>query len=450
MKRFKIFFTIVVLLLSGLAHSQIGIGTSEPDPSAILDLTSTSQGLLLPRMTGLQQTNLENPAIGLIVFNTTTGQIETNKGDGLGGSLWVGGPTTTGVTAPLGTNTTQLATTEFVIANTGNYIFKEGIGAEDTSSRSNVVISGMTVTPPAGTYSVSFNSQYNNALITSTNTDFMDDLLSAYDQITSIQEPAISHIATFGTESLIPGVYSIVGASTVTGILTLNAGGNPNAIFIIKATGSITVAAGSQIKLTNSANPANVFWVSEGAINVGAGCVAKGIFISNGSALSMGDGTSLDGRMFTTIGAIAFGTGTAKTPGLSTIIDLGSLSTFIFFTNNGAINNSGLSTITGDILTNLGATGSLAIATVIGTIYDPNVGILITNTVVSNGAFGIFKDGIVIPNSVRNIKSSGNTLIIALQSLVTVDGTQTIDIRWKTDLTKLSIGNRTLTLIKVH
>ena len=161
--------------------------------------------------------------------------------------------------------------------------------------------------------------------------------------------------------------------------------------------------------------------------------------------------------MFSTSGALAFGPGNAIIPELSNTINLGSLSTFIMFTNNGAINNTGISTITGDILSNNGDTGSLVAATVTlnGTIFDPiKIGNVVTietpNTTLSKATFSIFQDGVVLPNSIRNLKSNGNAAIVALQSLATVNGNQAIDIRWKTDFTKLTLGNRTLTLIKVH
>lgn len=153
-----------LLLLSAVAQAQIGIGTLVPDTSALLELKSNTKGFLLPRMTSDEQAALSNPAKGLAIFNTTTNQIENNIGDGLASVLWVGA-STKGITAPLGTNTTQLATTEFVLANTGNFSFLDGVDAVTTNSTTEVVVSGMTVTPPAGTYAISFNSQHNNSPI---------------------------------------------------------------------------------------------------------------------------------------------------------------------------------------------------------------------------------------------------------------------------------------------
>lgn len=48
----------------------VGIGTENPDPSALLDLKSESKGLLLPRMTAGQRNALSQPATGLLVYQT--------------------------------------------------------------------------------------------------------------------------------------------------------------------------------------------------------------------------------------------------------------------------------------------------------------------------------------------------------------------------------------------
>ena len=49
----------------------VGIGTASPNASAILDLTSTTQGLLIPRMTTTQRNAIASPSTGLIVYDTT-------------------------------------------------------------------------------------------------------------------------------------------------------------------------------------------------------------------------------------------------------------------------------------------------------------------------------------------------------------------------------------------
>lgn len=51
-----------------LVEGKIGIGTSVPNSNAILDITSTTNGVLLPRMTKLQRDNIQNPTIGLEIY----------------------------------------------------------------------------------------------------------------------------------------------------------------------------------------------------------------------------------------------------------------------------------------------------------------------------------------------------------------------------------------------
>ncbi|MFD2824669.1 hypothetical protein ACFS5M_13385 [Lacinutrix iliipiscaria] len=52
------------------ALAQVGIGLLDPDDSAMLDISSTDKGLLVPRMTSAQRTSISSPAEGLLVFDT--------------------------------------------------------------------------------------------------------------------------------------------------------------------------------------------------------------------------------------------------------------------------------------------------------------------------------------------------------------------------------------------
>jgi len=58
-----------VISFVGTHWSCVGIGTISPDPSAILDLSSSDQGLLVPRLTTLQMNNIISPGRGLIIYN---------------------------------------------------------------------------------------------------------------------------------------------------------------------------------------------------------------------------------------------------------------------------------------------------------------------------------------------------------------------------------------------
>jgi hypothetical protein len=57
-----------------------GFGTATPDAKAALDVTSTTQGFLPPRMTTAQRDAIVSPTAGLVLYNSTTNklQVRTN------------------------------------------------------------------------------------------------------------------------------------------------------------------------------------------------------------------------------------------------------------------------------------------------------------------------------------------------------------------------------------
>jgi hypothetical protein len=67
----KQFYTLLAaVLVTASTFAQVGIGTNTPDASAALDLTSTTGGLLTPRMTAAQRDAIATPSQGLIIFCT--------------------------------------------------------------------------------------------------------------------------------------------------------------------------------------------------------------------------------------------------------------------------------------------------------------------------------------------------------------------------------------------
>ena len=61
---------LAAVLLTTTTYAQIGINNENPDASAALDITSTTGGLLVPRMTNAQRQAISSPAAGLQVFVT--------------------------------------------------------------------------------------------------------------------------------------------------------------------------------------------------------------------------------------------------------------------------------------------------------------------------------------------------------------------------------------------
>lgn len=66
----KMKIILFLLLVSFCAFSQTGIGTTTPDASAKLEVSSTTKGLLTPRMTSAQRAVINLPANGLLVYQT--------------------------------------------------------------------------------------------------------------------------------------------------------------------------------------------------------------------------------------------------------------------------------------------------------------------------------------------------------------------------------------------
>lgn len=67
----KKFYLIALLLLGSMSYSQVGIGTVTPSTSSALDIQSTTQGLLTPRMSSAERIAISSPANGLLVYDTT-------------------------------------------------------------------------------------------------------------------------------------------------------------------------------------------------------------------------------------------------------------------------------------------------------------------------------------------------------------------------------------------
>ena len=82
---------------SSQAQTNVGVGTASPDPSAILDITSSDLGILVPRMTSLQRSAIPTPATGLLVYD-----VDFNQFWYYDGTAWVAFVGPAGPTGPQG------------------------------------------------------------------------------------------------------------------------------------------------------------------------------------------------------------------------------------------------------------------------------------------------------------------------------------------------------------
>ncbi|MFM9827031.1 ice-binding family protein [Flavobacterium sp.] len=428
MKKISCFLILVFFLVPLFVGAQVGIGTVNPDPSALLELYSNSAGLLVPRMTTAERDVIVAPAVGLLIYNTSTSNFNFFDLD------W---KDYSGFAKNYNSNLT---------------------GDITTTATSNEVINGMSITPLfAGKYKVTFNSYYNNAPIVRgpfTSLDAKNQLQATYNNLMSLTVTNSAHAVVFGSgETIIPGVYTIAGATSTVGTINFDGQGNPDALFVIRIGAAFATAANTNMVLLNGAKASNIFWVIEGAASMAASNILKGTIITNGGQISIASGGDLEGRLFAITGAVAFGPGTAIIPPGNSVIDLGVLSTFVFFSGTGAISNVDTSVITGDIGTVAGAiTGFGSPNVFTGLILYPGVTITTSSPNNTNalGTFGIYQNGVLIPSSNKILTSNANATNLSLQAIATILPNQVIDVRWNTDSEKIVMGNRTLTLIKIQ
>ncbi|MDI5899630.1 ice-binding family protein [Flavobacterium yafengii] len=421
----QLFLFLVTPLFVG---AQVGIGTVNPDPSALLELYSNNKGLLVPRMTTAERDLIVAPADGLLIYNTSTSNFNLFDID------W------NDYSSPAINYNSNLT------------------GDITTTSKSNVVVNGMSVTPLfGGKYKVTFTSYYGNSPIVRgafSSLDAKNKLQATYNYLMSLAVTNSVHAVFIGGgETLIPGIYDISGATSTVGTINFDGQGNPDALFVIRIGAAFATAASTNMVLLNGAKASNIFWVIEGAASMGASTILKGTVITNAGAIAIAAGADLEGRLFAITGAVGFSTGTAIIPLENSVIDLGVLSTFVFFSSTGAISNVGTSIITGDIGANLGLISGFGSPTIFnGFILNPGDSTIATsfpNKMKALGTFGIYQNGVLIPSSNKILTSTANFSNLTLQAIATILPNQAIDVRWNTNYGKIKMGNRTLTLIKI-
>ncbi|MFY9153371.1 MAG: ice-binding family protein, partial [Prolixibacteraceae bacterium] len=190
------------------------------------------------------------------------------------------------------------------------------------------------------------------------------DLLIAYNQLNSAIPTFFPAPLLGNGVTLYPGIYEVSGAATLNLDLTLDAKGDANAVFIFQIQGSLSTNASSEIKLINGAMACNVFWKVEGLVSMASGTTMRGTIIANNAAIVMGSGNTLEGRALTTAGAITVDGVLAYTPvgcGSPYLTgpaapDLASTACYVLFSADGSVTNTGITSLTGDVGTNAGAT----------------------------------------------------------------------------------------------
>lgn len=321
------------------------------------------------------------------------------------------------------------------------------------------------------------------------------DLLIAYNQLNSttptfFPAPLLGNGATLNA-----GVYSVSGASTLNGVLTLDAQNNSSAVFIFQISGPLSTAANSKVKLINGALACNVFWKVEGLVSMASGTTMRGTIIANNAAIEMNTGDTLEGRAFSTSGAITVDGVLAYTPiGCGSPVlngpiapALGTTECYAIYSTDGPVTNSGITYTTGDVGSNVGLTTGFNSLYINGTLHpipDPSTAqcgsdlllvynylnglpydiellhpeqfghnlVLTPHTYLLNAAT-IFTDTLYLnalgnTNAVFVIKIYGALSTSVNSKVILINGAQAKNVYWKvdgaTDITDYSVFNGTI------
>ncbi|HEY5383533.1 MAG TPA: ice-binding family protein [Candidatus Paceibacterota bacterium] len=205
------------------------------------------------------------------------------------------------------------------LSSSGNFAILAGSGITNTGAT--------TVTGDVGSYATltqtGFGPGADSVTITGTN-HFGDsttqtaktDLVTAYN-FAAAEGPTSPIVADLGGQTLTPGVYNSASTIGLTGVLTLDGQGDPNATFVFQAGSALTTLSGSSVHLINGAQACHVFWQVGSDATLGTGSTFRGSLIAL-SSITVTTGATVDGRVLARNGAVTLDTNAIAVPSTCT------------------------------------------------------------------------------------------------------------------------------------
>jgi hypothetical protein len=120
-----------------------------------------------------------------------------------------------------------------------------------------------------------------------------------------------------GGLTLSPGAYGYSTSAQLTGQLTLDAHGDPNAQFVFVIGSTLTTASASSVVLTNGASPCNVFWKIGSSATFGSGTAFEGNVMAL-TSISLNSGVTVLGRALARNGEVTLINDVLTLPGCAT------------------------------------------------------------------------------------------------------------------------------------
>lgn len=142
-----------------------------------------------------------------------------------------------------------------------------------------------------------------------------NDLTTAYNDIAATPCTVDLTGQNLGGLTLTPGVYCYSSSAQLTGALTLDALGNPNALFLFKIGTSLTTASGSSVTVINGGSSCNrVFWQVGSSATLGTGTAFAGDILAL-TSITLTTGANSSGRLLARNGAVTLDTNNVNTCG---------------------------------------------------------------------------------------------------------------------------------------
>lgn len=205
------------------------------------------------------------------------------------------------------------------LGSAGDFAILGGAGVTNTGV--STLITGNVGAFPTATINGLLSGNVNGILYTTADPivgTAKTDLTTAYNDAQGRSTDAISLPGQLGGLTLAPGLYVNSTSSGISGtgsnaILTLDAGGNANAVWIFKMGSTLITDAGTRIVLAGGAQAKNIYWSVGSSATLGTSSVFYGNILADQS-ITLTTGAKLYGRALTRIGSVTLDTNTVTKP----------------------------------------------------------------------------------------------------------------------------------------
>ena len=142
------------------------------------------------------------------------------------------------------------------------------------------------------------------------------DLTTAYNDAAGRTVGAVTVAGNLGGRTLAPGLYKSTSSLEISsGELTLDGGGNANAVWIFQIASTLTTTSGRQVILSGGAKASNIFWQVGSSATLGTTSVFKGTIMADQS-ITVNTGASVQGRLLARTAAVTVAGDTVVNPAL--------------------------------------------------------------------------------------------------------------------------------------